>query len=766
MSNLDHALAYLKRGWSVCPAIPRDKKPLLNDGNKYAHLKNWHCTWSEYQKHLPTVEEVTEWWTRWPDANIIIITGQVSGIIVLDVDGPEGQKSLDDLVAAGGIPPTPVSSTGKGFHYLFKHPGGDLRNFARKLPGLDFRGDGGYIIAPPSIHPSGKQYEWAITPDVEELTDPPNWLMDLIHSTDETKTGGMAKEKVDTALVLAGIPGGERDITIFRYSCKLRNLGLTFEEAEVLILAAAQKCTPPFSPKDALAKLKQAWKYPDGIETLIERLKKKSDISPAPGESKNCTELGNSERLIAKFGTQFRYCGTWSKWLWWNGKRLVIDDTGEINRCAKATVRSIYAEAAASLNDFRRKELAKHAVKSESDAKIRAMINLAKTDPIIAVTPDQLDTDIWLFNVLNGTINLKSGKIESHSIDNMITKIAPVTYDPEAKCPLWINFLNQIFSGDQDLIKFIQKTIGYSLTGDTREQCLFFLYGHGSNGKSTFLETVQEFMGTDYCKQTPSDTLMAKRNEGIPNDIAMLKGTRLVSSSETEQGKRLYEPLVKQLTGGDRISARFMRGEWFDFKPTFKIFILTNHRPNIVGDDNGIWRRIRLIPFNVMIPDHEQDKTLPEKLKKELPGILNWAIRGCLMWQKEGLVVPEIIAKATSEYRKDMDILGDFFEEKCVMRDDLVVTHADLYQEYQFYVRKNGGYELSSKAFSMKLSERGFVKTKIGKGCNKGWIGIDLLSRGNYLKVYNGKIKQTDQSAEKNRSAQQEVLQTQEEPIF
>lgn len=753
MTNLEFALSYLRRGWSVVPAMPKDKKPLIK--------------WQEYQQRRPTEAEVREWWTRWPDANIIIVTGAVSGIIVLDVDGPEGRASLQelkDLHILEKMPRTPVSATGKGFHYIFRHPGGDLRNFARRLPGLDFRGDGGYIIAPPSIHPSGRAYEWKVSPDEQDPADPPDWLMDIILGRDFVVGGKQHgnRPKVDTNLVLSGIPEGERDVTIFRYACRLRTQGLSYEEAEILILQAADRCNPPFSPKEALRKLEQAWKYPDGIEKMIEQLNKRADITPAPGEPKNCTELGNAERLIAKFGASFRYCGAWNRWLYWNGKRLVNDDTGEIFRCAKATVRSIYAEAAASTDDFRRKELAKHAVRSESDSKIRAMVNLAKYEPMVAVTPEQLDTDPWLFNVMNGTLDLRTGELKPHSIDNLITKLAPVTYDPNADCPKWKEFLNQIFAGNQELIRYIQKIVGYSLTGDTREQCLFFLYGHGSNGKSTFLDTIQEFMGPDYCKQTPSDTLMAKKNDGgVPNDIAMLKGTRLVSSVETEQGKRLNEPMVKQLTGGDKISARFMRGEWFEFKPTFKIFILTNHRPNIVGDDNGIWRRIRLIPFEVIIPPEKQDKQLGEKLKAELSGILNWAIDGCMMWQREGLGMPDDVARATNEYRKDMDILGDFFEERCVLRDDLMVNHALLYKAYEDYCHENGGYKLSSKAFALKLKERGFEKILMGKSRSKGWKGIGLLELGHHLTVYNG-----NRSAEKNRSANDEMPQTLEEPIF
>lgn len=490
-------------------------------------------------------------------------------------------------------------------------------------------------------------------------------------------------------------------------------------------------------------------------EVFVERMQavlKKAEPVEIKDETKlsvgrPCTEFGNAERFVDQYGSKFRYCSEWGKWLYWNGKQMCIDTTGEVQRAVKKTIRSIYTEAAACKDFEMQKNLAKHAIKSEKNSQVKAVIELAKSEETIAVSSDELDRDLWLFNVWNGTIDLRSGRLMPHSINNLITKISPVEFDETAQCPRWIEFLNQIFNNDQELIEYIQKAVGYSMTGDTREQCLFFFYGHGSNGKSTFVETIQALMG-NYAKQVSNETLMVKKNEGVPNDIAMLKGSRMVATSETDEGKRLNESLIKQLTGGDMVSARFLHQEWFEFKPTFKIWILGNHKPNIRGDDNGIWRRIRLIPFNVIIPDELQDKALPEKLLAELPGILNWGIEGCLKWQKEGLKVPSIVAKATAEYRRDMDILGDFFEEVCVFRDDLIVAHADLYAEYREYVKSTGGYELSSKAFAMKLKERGFQKDTIGKSGAKAWRGLHIRSRGEHLKVYNGGSKEVAATSE------------------
>jgi putative DNA primase/helicase len=272
--------------------------------------------------------------------------------------------------------------------------------------------------------------------------------------------------------------------------------------------------------------------------------------------------------------------------------------------------------------------------------------------------------------------------------------------------------------GNLGLINFLQKILGYSLTGSTREQCLFFLYGLGANGKSTLLEVVQSLWG-DYATRTSSETFLAKKPGGIPNDVAALRGARLAAAVEVEQGRRLAEVLVKEMTGGDTISARFMRAEWFSFKPQFKIFLATNHKPIIRGTDFAIWRRIRLIPFTVQIPKEEQDRDLPEKLRGELPGILNWAMAGCLQWRFGGLEPPKEVDDATQDYRAEMDVLGDFIAERCILDPGADATAAELYKSYTSWAEENGEKRpLTQRAFGMSLTERGFERGK-GTG-NKG----------------------------------------------
>jgi putative DNA primase/helicase len=448
--------------------------------------------------------------------------------------------------------------------------------------------------------------------------------------------------------------------------------------------------------------------------------------APYVEERFNLTDLGNAERFVAQHGENVRYCYQWGKWLVWTGARWERDEAGKVHRLAKETVRSIYEEAAAAEDDGRRKELAKHATRSEAEPRIRAMLELAKSE--VPVSPEELDADPWVLNCKNGTVDLVgSGELMPHRREDLITKIAPVEYDPGAAAPTWEAFLERVLPGE-GLRAFVQRAVGYSATGDTSEQCMVINYGIGANGKSTFQEALVAALG-DYAVRTPTEMLLAKRAGGIPNDVARLKGARFVAASETEEGRRLAESLIKDLTGQDTISARFMRAEWFDFRPTHKLWLSTNHKPEIRGTDNAIWRRIRLVPWSVAIPPAQQDKKLLTKLRKELPGILAWAVRGCLQWQREGLGEPEEVRRATGEYRAEMDLLRDFFAERCVIADDAWAMAADLLAAYDRWRVPNNERELTMTKFGRMLVERGFRKARAKSGPDKGkvlYTGIGL----------------------------------------
>jgi putative DNA primase/helicase len=357
------------------------------------------------------------------------------------------------------------------------------------------------------------------------------------------------------------------------------------------------------------------------------------------------------------------------------------------------------------------------------------MVALARSESGIPVTVDQLDRNPWLLNVNNGVLDLRTGDLRSHRRQDLMTRFAPVRYDPEATCPTWLAFLDRIMNGNQNLIQFLQRAIGYTLTGSARERVLFMLHGGGANGKSTLLETISTLLG-DYAKSTRAETLLVKTYDGgIPNDLAALKGARFVSTSETEDGKRLAEALVKALTGGDTISARFLRGEFFTFRATFKLWLATNHKPTIRGSDNAIWDRIKLIPFEIRIPDEEQDKELPAKLQLEQPGILAWAIRGCLDWQRlHGLGEPLEVRVATANYRQDMDVVATFIEDCCVAANGAQVPAKQLYDAYRSWCEQSGERPVTQKTFGLRLQEKGF---RPGRARSNGeqfrtWIGVGL----------------------------------------
>jgi putative DNA primase/helicase len=441
-------------------------------------------------------------------------------------------------------------------------------------------------------------------------------------------------------------------------------------------------------------------------------------------EEEHATDLGNARRLCRLFGERIRYVYSWGAWLIWDGTRWAKDDTGAIDRLARETVRTMYAEAADIDDSGTRKALGRWALVSESASKLSAMVDLARAELGIAVHHTNLDTNPWVLNCLNGTLDLRTGSLYPHNHADLLTKRISVTYDPAATAPTWTRFLERITNGDLALADYMQRIAGYTLTGRVEEQCLFFCHGSGSNGKSTFVETLATLLG-DFWQKAPTEMIMLQRNGGsIPNDVARLPGARMVVTGELAQGRRLDESKVKDLTGGDTLVARFMREEFFEFRPVFKLWMYGNHKPNICGDDNGIWRRIRLIPFKATISDAEKDPALFEKLKAELPGILAWAVRGCLQWQHEGLGTPPAVQDATESYRSEMDIVGTFLDECCVLDSSARANTTTLYKSFDDWCKTTGEHVLTQRAFGQRLDARGLISKRVTQGIMRLGVGL------------------------------------------
>jgi putative DNA primase/helicase len=449
-------------------------------------------------------------------------------------------------------------------------------------------------------------------------------------------------------------------------------------------------------------------------------------VGTTPSRRTVVTDMENARRLVARHGDDIRYVTTQDHWLWWNGLRWEEDAMLLVELLAKSAVRAIAKEADTIEDDDKRKKFLRAALAAEAYPRLRSMISFARSEPGIPVVASQLDTDPWLLNVKNGTLDLRTGNLRPPRRDDLITKLAPVEYHAGAICPVFLEFLDRIMAGDHELIGFLQRMLGYCLTGDTSEQCFFIFYGTGANGKSTLLNAMRAVLG-DYARHARTETLLAKRAEGIGNDVARLHGARFVDAVEAEGGRSLAEALVKQLTGGDPVTARFLYQEAFEFKPTFKLCLAVNHKPTIRGTDHAIWRRIRLVPFAVTIPQEERDSRLGHKLLDELPGILAWLVAGCRRWQAEGLGMVRAVREATEAYRGEMDALAQFLAEQSVARvgdAGLRAGKTALYAAYCGWCTQTGQDQLSKADFAKALVERGFTEGRSSQ--ERHWIGIAL----------------------------------------
>lgn len=439
---------------------------------------------------------------------------------------------------------------------------------------------------------------------------------------------------------------------------------------------------------------------------------KAEERDPLP---ENLTDLGNMERLVVRHGDDFRYTKA-RGWLFWDNGRWTVDELGKINQAAYDTARKIRAEVRLTKKEDEDAEEVKKAIvkwskTSEAKARLDAMVSLAESDSKIACRLEDFDANLSLFNCSNGTIDLITGTLRPATRGDLLTNISPAAYDPEAQCPRWIRFILEIMSGDQQMADFLQRAVGYSLTGETSEQCMFILWGTGANGKTTFVETLRYVLGT-YAQAADFQTFMAKRfgpQSGPSSDIAKLRGARFVSATEGEEGQKLAESVIKQITGGDTITACFKFKEHFEFSPQLHLWLCTNHKPQVVGTDEGIWRRIRLIDFNERFA---KDDTLGACLKSEAAGILRWAMEGMNQWRQFGLMEPQRVLNTTTEYRADEDIICRFVNDECEVAKGEETPSRRLYDAYKAWARDNHEIEMSERKFADTMKDHGYVKRK------------------------------------------------------
>lgn len=468
--------------------------------------------------------------------------------------------------------------------------------------------------------------------------------------------------------------------------------------------------------------------FKDGKVGVTEDAKKKTY---------DLTDTGNAHRLYDRFGNILKYSYNRKKWFFWTGKAWTLDESGEVKKLADDVCEDLKKEAYNIPNEDLQEAALKFAKRTAGSNAKEAMIKECQHLYDIPASPDDFDSYNDFLNVQNGVVNLRNGELMPHDSRLMLSKICNCEYDVKKRKPKrWLQFLDEITNGNKDLQDYIQRSIGYSISGSNKEQCAYFLYGMGNNGKSTFLDTIADMLG-DYASNAQPDTLMLQSKVGslgggANSDIARLKSARFVTCEEPTEGVRLNEGLLKQLTGGSKVTCRFLYGDEFEYTPEFKIWVATNHKPVVRGTDVGIWRRIKLIPFEVNIPKNKVDKNLKYKLRQEFPQILAWAVEGCMKWQAQGLDEPECVLEATKDYKQEMDLIAGFVEQ-CVMIDyssDTKVMGADLFAVYRAWAKANNEWEMTAKRFGMEIIKKLPEKGRDGKGIFYKKIALTDYAKG------------------------------------
>lgn len=692
--------------------------------------------------HDATCDEarIRSWWAQWPWANIGIPVKD--GEVVCDIDPRNGGDTLLYTLQRdhGQLPDTLTSHTGgDGLHLSFTSTV-PVKNKAKIGDGIDVQGVGSYVIVPPSIHPeTGKRYVWdaAYGPDSITPQPAPAWLEDLIRVKTETKATPAAARDPQ-----APILEGTRETTLFRLAGAMRHHGASPEAIRRALEAENTRCVPPLDAKDLDRMAGSAGRYTPAarLEVQPPAPEKEGETETAPSRSapESGTPLSdyfNARALVERYGTDMHYCYPWKSWLVWTGTHWQRDEMGTMKQWAKDTMRSMLDTLKDMTDDKARDARYKHIKASLSTSRLEGMVHEAQDErPIM---PQRFDQPLALLNCTNGTLDLRTGALQPHSRDDLLMKCLAIPYTPEASCPTWERFLWRIMGGSrgQDtpdesaavrqaryeaderarrLIGFLKRAVGYSLTGNTSEHCFFLLHGNGRNGKGTFIETVQTMLGS-YGATADMSTFLARKDDAVRNDLADLHGARFVSASESDTGKRLAESLVKRLTGGDRIKARFLFQEYFEFLPQMHVWLMFNNKPIIRGTDTAMWERIYLIPFQVFIPPPERNRHLVDTLRTELPGILAWAVEGCLEWQRyDSLKPPPEVIAATEAYRHEMDTLGQFLEECCRISPEARIKAGVFYKAYQQWCLDHGQQGDSMTEIGKRIERlNGVTKKKI-----------------------------------------------------
>lgn len=746
MSTMCNALAYARLGWPVlplcAPLFNEDGKPVVTRDGLPActhSLRGEQCggerkpgpgkipiaalTPSGANSARTSEATVRGWFTRVEGQGHALNYGLAMGHgrFALDLDTYKNAGALEELEEIVGKLPATVEfhTGGGGVHLVFAVPEGVVVKQAaprgrdgKPIEGIDVRSTGGYLVGPGSLHASGATYRAELSSDPLDGVQPTLAPEALVrHLTQETgaELAPVAQDSTDGRL-----PDGERKSALVSLAGTMHSRGMSKAAIVAAIVADdATRCDPPLGVKEATRIATWVTKKP--------RSGKGSRAKGAHGANASLervvpyAEVISADLFVTMHGDDLLYCHE-RGWRAWSGTRWEHDELRP------------YALA----QDFARTR-GEQAVRNGADRKtLTTVLKNATVNAILALARAQLavrqaafDADPWLFNCASGTIDLRTGEMREHLREDRCTKISPVAFDPAAICPTWDAFLERVLP-DADVRAFVQRLAGLAMLGEQREHVLPVFYGRGANGKSTFLEALQFAFG-DYASAIPSDVLMQRKNDPHPTEKAQLFGLRLAVASETKQGRSLDEGTMKSLTGGDRIKARYMCKDFFEFEPTHSLILASNYKPKIEGTDEGIWRRLLLVPWDVTVPEAERDTALGAKLRAEAPGILRWCLEGFRAWHAQGLAPPASVRLATMAYRSESDAIGEFLTARCARLPEARTQASVLYQAFESWCRDSGETPMTQTAFGRALSdEHGLEKTKSN---TIYWKGIGLLAK-------------------------------------
>ncbi len=758
-----HALEYAAHGWQVFPARIDGKQKKSFIAGKANGGARWGATTDP--------NAIQRYWQQFPEALLGVTTGSDSGFFVIDADVATTGGHADDGASVlrgwikehGPLPATIEAWTPSGgWHVYFKWPNNlDVRNSESKIAlGIDVRGEGGMVLAPPTVKPGGTSaYRWKNPPGFFELAECPEWLLDKIRDTQAPKlserampsgiqidTGGATawadKALQDELAALLAAPEGKRNSTLNECAFNLAQIvaGGSLEGDTVKARLRAAAVGIGLEPNEIAQTIESGFqagiKTPRGPKERGKGEAATSDGQPRPNASEDPIELSH-DSLAADIGTRTfdqdaKHVATWGKWLFWTGTRWQIDDQLDHLTQTRAFLRTRASEITSAAErqaemdpkhaDKIRASAAREARTLRSKNTVVAVESLARSNSASVARAASFDESRLLLGTPGGTVDLQTGQLRTAERSDMITKLtacAPAA--PGASPERWLTFLHEIFDHDADLVGFMQRAAGYALTGSTKEHKLLFLYGTGRNGKSVFLNTLTQIWG-DYSRRAAAEIFLNTQGDKHATGLAGLQGARLVAGSELPVGKTWDESVIKDLTGGDTITARHMRQDFFDFDPQLTLMIAGNNQPSFRGVDEAIRARVVLVPFLVTIPPERRDKDLPDKLAAEGPEILRWAIEGALQWLDQGLNVPAKVAAASTEYMDDEDTLAQFMADETVLDPEGFITTTDLHIRFKFWCEKQGLHPWTLHTLRKELKSRGFQDHRRPYG--RGFIGL------------------------------------------